>query len=583
MKFAAALLLLMCAWKLPAQTGCSRVEAMAPCEVTFELTAAEAAAHPDRAVEMSVEFRSPSHNTYLAPVFWAGGSRMATRIAPDEPGSWDYRVSGNLARFEGKTGQFAVTAGTLPGFVQPANVFHFWTVPGKKPHLWMGYVAPSRLDAARYESLAATRAQQHFNHVRISVLDGAQGVFSAGELKNPGWFDLIDAAVFAANRHGITADLVLAGPNGQLTQLFPDHESRVRYVKYLCARYGGLNITWLGIEQFETYPDGRQLLSEIAETIARYDGHHHPMSEAAQVTSGPLAADRWMKFLTYRTANPAIGFIERQFFALPAIIDFNADGNQDLTTFRTRLWNSTMNGQYPEATVPSEAAAQLMKIWYDFFSQTRHWELSPFFDVQGGRAMGLDEVEYVVYVEKPGPVQLTFDQKHKYDMHWINPLTGETSDFKPLKAEKIGGEPPDNSHDWVLSVARDSRKASMAKSYYFESKTPDVQEIDSDPAKLPFELELPDAKQALSVSHPVPYRIKLRRETKAAKAMQYLITGEVSAAGQGYRVLAIGASGTLQIPPDIVQRYPALLHVRVEAVNGVGKAYSLDQNFSLVP
>ena len=75
--------------------------------------------------------------------------------------------------------------------------------------------------------------------------------------------------------------------------------------------------------------------------------------------------------------------------------------------------------------------------------------------------------------------------------------------------------------------------------------------------------------------------MKLKRETRASKAMQYVITGEVTADGQGYRVLATGASGTFSIPATIARRYPALLHLRVEAVNGVGKAYSLDQNFTL--
>ena len=44
-----------------------------------------------------------------------------------------------------------------------------------------------------------------------------------------------------------------------------------------------------------------------------------------------------------------------------------------------------------------------MTVWFDFFSDTRHWELEPYFDVDGGRALALEGIEYVVYVEKPGP------------------------------------------------------------------------------------------------------------------------------------------------------------------------------------
>ena len=38
-----------------------------------------------------------------------------------------------------------------------------------------------------------------------------------------------------------------------------------------------------------------------------------------------------------------------------------------------------------------------------FLRDTRHWELEPYFDVDGGRALALEDTEYLVYVEKPGP------------------------------------------------------------------------------------------------------------------------------------------------------------------------------------
>ena len=586
MKLWAGLLLLAFAPTLApllhAQTGCGAVALDEPCEITFALTPQDAGADPYRGVDITVEFRAPSHQTYLAPAYWDGGGAFKARLAPQEPGVWDYRVGGNVARFEGKTGQFQVSAGSPRGLVQPANVFHFWTVPGKQPHLWMGTVAPSGLDAATFEKLAAARQAQHFNHLRIGVLTGAPDrVFSDGKVTDPAWFQKIDAEVLAANRHGITADLVIAGSDNQLTRLFPDHDQRDRYVRYLCARYAGLNVTWQGIDRFETYQNGRELLLELAAVFHQWDGYRHPLSTAALVTSAPLLGDGWMKYLTYRTADASLGAVDRQFYALPAINDFNGDGNTDADTFRHRLWNAAMNGQYPEVTVPDERAASFLKIWYEFFAQTRHWELSPFFDAEGGRALALDEVEYIVYVERPGPVQLTLDKKHKYDIRWLNPVNGESVSFKPDKSDKIEGTPPDSAHDWVLYVSREGHKASMGKSYYFESRTPDVQEIEADPSKLPFTLAAPAADDSLSASKPTPYRIKLKRETRASKAMQYVITGEVTAGGQGARVLATGAEGVLTVPPNLAQRYPALLHLRIEAVNGVGKAYSFDQNFTL--
>ena len=107
----------------------------------------------------------------------------------------------------------------------------------------------------------------------------------------------------------------------------------------------------------------------------------------------------------------------------------------DTDAFRKRLWNATMDGQYPTyatrgrpaiEAVPFDAkylnspGAQQMSHWFQFFDDTRHWELEPYFDVDGGRAMALEGVEYIVYVEKPGPIEVGVE-KHGYDVSWFNP------------------------------------------------------------------------------------------------------------------------------------------------------------------
>ena len=96
------------ALSLQAQTVCSPTPAFSPCEVVFELSEAEIAAHPNpyKTVEIHAEFRSPRHHTFLLPAFWDGGRRLVIRFAPTEPGPWDFRVTSNLESFNGKTGQF---------------------------------------------------------------------------------------------------------------------------------------------------------------------------------------------------------------------------------------------------------------------------------------------------------------------------------------------------------------------------------------------------------------------------------------------------------------------------------------------
>ena len=78
--------------------------------------------------------------------------------------------------------------------------------------------------------------------------------------------------------------------------------------------------------------------------------------------------------------------------------------------------------------------------------------------MDGGRALALEDVEYLVYVEKPGQVEVAVE-KHGYDVAWFNPLNGEwIKQKKDFKGEKFLGEPPDRSHDWVLRLSREGKK-----------------------------------------------------------------------------------------------------------------------------
>ena len=270
--------------------------------------------------------------------------------------------------------------------------------------------------------------------------------------------------------------------------------------------------------------------------------------------------------------------IEHQTYPAPQVNDFGA-GITDTDEFRHALWRTTLDGAYPESQPPNDTAAAQLKHWFTFFSGTRHWELEPFFDAGGRHALALEGVEYIVYVETPGPVTVEVE-KHSYDVAWFNPLTGQRIDAKNLKTETFAGDPPDNSHDWVLHISREGHKAAMLKSYRFESRDILQQEVEA--VKVPYEVVQPGG-DTISLKNPGNFAVKLTKETKASKAMRYLWTGEVTADGQPAAILGTGAEGKLAIPPNIATRFPASLHLRVEGLNGVGKLYSVDRTYQLVP
>ena len=240
-----------------------------------------------------------------------------------------------------------------------------------------------------------------------------------------------------------------------------------------------------------------------------------------------------------------------------------------------------MNGQYIATNGVDTPDPKQLAAFVTFFSGTRHWDLEPYFDVDGGRALALEGIEYIVYVEKPGgPVEVLVE-KHGYDVMWINPLTGETiTQKKDYKGEKFTGEPPDTAHDWVLHLSREGKKESMLKSYKFEARRIMMQEVEQTPQKVPYEIEEP-SKTDWPLSSKVPYSAKVKRETRATRSMMWLWTGEVAADGQGYRVLGTSQKGTLDIPDNIAKRYPAVLHLRLAAINGNGKVYTADKTYQI--
>ena len=99
----AVLAALACATLRLAAQPCANIPTYSPCDMPFELNDNEAAAHPHPyvSVVLHAEFRSPHFKTFLMPAFWDGGKRMVIRFAPTEPGEWIYRITSNIARYEG--------------------------------------------------------------------------------------------------------------------------------------------------------------------------------------------------------------------------------------------------------------------------------------------------------------------------------------------------------------------------------------------------------------------------------------------------------------------------------------------------
>jgi len=530
---------------LQAQQGCAPVPAWSACELVFDLTPPENAAR----TELRGEFRSPKHKTYLINAFREGANRLVLRFAPTEAGAWDYKLTSDLARLDEKTGQLTAVESDAPGFVHNTNVHHFAT-ENDQPHLWMSTAVErfAALPRADFDGVVAARAEEKFTHLRVTLVPGID-------------FHEAEERVRAINAKGIVADVVLGS-------LPSDVAEREQFVSEAVARFAAFNITWTGVTAFEEIPHGRAVAKATGQLIQKLDAYAHPRTAMAAVTSAPTIGDGWVNLRVYGTPNADIGAVEHQLYQLPGV-------NTGIQS-QVDLWNATMNGQYPAA-----GSGPYMKAWFEFMSQSRYWELEPYFDVDGARALALEGVEYIVYLEKPQLVELTVE-KHGYDVAWMNPATGEIVKAKDYNGEHFTGEPPDTAHDWVLRVSREGRKEGMLKSYKFDSRRIPVQEVEQNPPRVPFEIAEPEGTE-LSLSRPAKYSLKVKRDSRATRSLLVEWMGEVVVEGEGYRVVGTGKDGTLNIPRSIASKFPAVLSLRVVLLNANGKAYSLDRVYKLVP
>jgi hypothetical protein len=516
-----------------------------------------------RDTELNAEFRGPSHRTFLVRAFRSFGNRLTVRFSPSEAGPWDVRLSSTLAQFHDKQFQITANPSDSNGWIEPANLHHFRYTGGAAlaaltpPHLWVGDTLPV-ISGTTLESWVTARARAGVTHVRMQVPN----------LMDEAAFDELDVRLALVNKQNMVADLVLTPPAG-------DRQAREEFFRYVIARCAARNVTWVILSDFEKFPHARDLVREISSYLDE-DPFHHPRTVGATVTSGVFADEKGMEFREYGSPDWRISAVEDQIYAKPAVSVIQAVSADE---FRHQLWNDTMSGTYPEAVTTDPAMLTYLGVWKKAFADTRHWELEPFFDVDNGRGLSLPQTEYLIYIEKPGPVVVRLDGKHKWNVEWINPLDGQVIESKDLKDENYNGSTPDNSHDWVLHIYREGHKEGL-KSYHFESRPVLMQDVEVDAGKVPFEIAQP-AGDTIPAAAAVPYAAKLKRETKASRNMIYLWTGEVTADGEGYRVLGTATSGEFHVPAGIVHHFPATLHMRVYGLNGLGKLYSLDQNFGI--
>ena len=595
---------------------CQSTPVYEPCELSFDLTDAEAQQHsnPYETVELRAEFRSPDGGkTMVMPGFWDGGRTFRLRFSPDFLGRWDLRILSNLPSVNRKILSFQATEPTRPGFVHVFNTRYFRYSKPNTAHFWMGDTC-YRLAMIPWETFTAyvdKRAEQKFNHMRGLALGWEE--MAKATLANPDQpkvehFRELDRRVAYLNSKGMTYDVLFAGDQNELVELLPERRQRERYVRYLVARLAAYNVVWQGVQEFEEYPDGRKILKELYDVVRKNDPYDHPRSTHTVGTSSPLIEDGWMTYIVQQNSAPSLSSIDYEMNTMPVVNaefayeDSGAGASHphhvSSDEFRKRLWDVMARGHYTtfgntgtyggrkfevDLKYADSPAAGYMTHFYDFMTQTRWFDLQPYYKVEGGVAISLDYlpywaeerkgVEFIVYMAEPKPLELLVP-KDGYDLSWVNPIDGTWIDEK----KKFKGDrftvpgPPDATHDWVLYLRKEGKKESWNKSFFLEARGVKPKDVETATSEVPFEIQLPDL-EALKVGESYDFNATLTKATRSAKQMLWLWTAEVAGAGKTRRVLGAEQFGKFQIPVNLADIYPATLSVRLLGLDGAGRLY----------
>lgn len=303
----------------------------------FEHSFGHARAHDNPYAEVSAtaELTAPDGMTKRTlPLFWDGGTVWKLRFSPNVVGLWRWSVISNDTGLNGQKGSFEVVASNSPGGIRPmAGHSHHFERQNGEPFWFMGDTAWALYtDSAEEEHTRAAaekhidaRAAQGFNVFHSMLLSEAGWGNSGGspfddlgtEKINPAYWQEIDGRLAYLNGHGLVGGLVLAwgskrGREPFAWREFPSREARLRYARYIAARYSAFDVYFIVAGEWHAERRTRQGVPDdkifrefvaLGDAVREADPHDrmiaiHPMTKDGSVRE--FVDTKWMSFGDYQ-------------------------------------------------------------------------------------------------------------------------------------------------------------------------------------------------------------------------------------------------------------------------------------------
>jgi len=360
----------------------------------FEVSASTAGGNPYRDLAATAAVTVPGGGRWRLPLFWDGGRTWKLRLAPDRPGPWQWRVESDDAGLDGQRGEFEVVPSDRCGGVtaMAGHPLHFQRQDGS-PFWFMGDTgwalftdsAEQRHDAAAARHYVDTRAAQGFNAIHAMLISEAGWGNTGGmpfddlaqERINPAYWQEVDRRLEHVNSRGVVAGLVLAwsdkGRNPNDWREFPSQQARLRYARYVAARYGAFDVYFVVAGEWNidlrhnpglSEEAARRDYAEIGAAVRAADPHRRMIAihPGGSRTVREWASEPWIDFgdyqQTYRrlhgealasraTGKPVVNAEYAYYLRdqnLDGIVD--KDNSGDLEAIRFATWDIAMAGAY---------------------------------------------------------------------------------------------------------------------------------------------------------------------------------------------------------------------------------------------
>jgi hypothetical protein len=273
-------------------------------------------ANPYVEVTAHATFIQPGGRKRLIPLFWDGGRQWKVRFSPDVIGVWSWSISSSDPGLHGVKGSFNCVPSTNHGGIMAMKgyPYHFQYQDGTPYWLfgdtqWEAFADdPGQgLSASSMRQYFHLRAEQGFKYVhaeiiglvRSSNLDARgqeQPAFHdyRADIINPAYFQEVDTRLRQANALGITMGLFLMEAyctaasssdadfrnDNTCWMSFPTEAARLRYARYVVARYSAFNVLFLLTTEWGPRPKpidhdtSVAMFNRIGTEIQHQDPHH---------------------------------------------------------------------------------------------------------------------------------------------------------------------------------------------------------------------------------------------------------------------------------------------------------------------